>query len=1840
MTFEDILQRFRTESFTEREKGSKFEKLIRRWLLSDPKYSNMLEHVWLWNEFPAKDDFGGKDVGIDLVAQTDQGEYWAIQCKCYDENAVINKPAVDSFIATAHRTFKDVLTFQTRSFSNLIWVATTSHWGPNAEETLKNQTIPVTRINQYELKYSSVDWEKLVNGKSGKEVLLGAKQTMDHQKKAIDNAHKYYKDHDRGKLIMACGTGKTYTSLKIVENETEGNGLVLYMVPSIALLGQGLNNWMTDTSFPMKGVCVCSDSKSSKINNDDDETSIIDIPLPATTNIKTIAKQLLGYRKNSGLTVVFSTYQSIDVISEAQKKVLESTNGAFGQFDFIVCDEAHRTTGAKAKSKEESNFTKIHNNDFIKGKKRLYMTATPRYYNSSAKATAKEKELLLWSMDNPTFYGDEFYRIGFGEAVSLNLLTDYKVLVLTISEDDIPADMKEKLKAGKKEADGNEFNSELNFDDTSKLLGCINGLSKRIKGDNGITKKEDPGLMHRVVAFCSTIRKGKRNSGFSSMDFADEFPSVAKYYKEHELTEEEKKEVVDVEVKHIDGSMNAEIRSEAIDWLKAETGHPNECRVLSNVRCLSEGVDVPALDAVIFVTARDSQVDIVQSVGRVMRSFHKGQPDEKKYGYIIIPVVIPTDADPNLILNDNSNRFKVVWDILNALRAHDEEFNATVNKINLNKTKPSKITIAGIPRGQFGMRDGDTGSSLSNGEYENESIEQPSQEDVSKQLEIRFGEMQDAIYARMVEKVGDRLYWENWAAKVGDIAHKFINRINGLIQNGSNKKEFEKFLQGLQQNLNPSVDTGQAIEMLAQHLITRPVFDALFEDYEFVKNNPVSRSMEKMLEMLEGEAFEKDTEVLQSFYEDVRINVGEIDNLEGKQTIIKTLYEKFFKGAFPLTVEKLGIVYTPVECVDFILHSVNDILKKEFACCLSDENVHILDPFVGTGTFITRLMQSGLIKKEDLERKYLNEIHCNEIVLLAYYIADVNIESVFHEITHRKEYLPYDGICLTDTFQTTETPDNVLDKTWFPENATNVEKQRKAPIRVIIGNPPYSIGQKAANDNAQNQSYANLDSRIMKTYVKESAAGLNKSTYDLYIKAFRWASDKLNQNKDGGIIGFISNGAWIDGNANDGFRKCLEKEFSSIYVLNLRGNARTSGELRRKEGDGIFGIGSRTPIAITLLVKKLNQTVDNKAAIYYHDIGDYLTREQKLKMVKDFASIETNKFDWTPLYPNEHGDWISMRNEGFSELIPLAPEKKFDKQAKSLFVTFAIGLASNRDSWVYNFSKSEVENNMKRMIDFYNEQKEGYKIALLKDSSLTIENFIDTNQQKISWTVNLIKYLEKGLILKNNQCVRNSLYRPFCKSSLYFDNSFIERPGLSHKLFPTPDTENLVICLSGVGASKPFSTLISNCIPDLQLMFNGQCFPLYYYEKNEHKQLTLFDDENANDYIRHDGISDWILKEVRNRFGGTRKITKETIFYYVYGLLHSPEYRETFAADLKKSLPRIPIIDDIDAFLDFSFAGKALAELHLNYENVKPYEGVRVIDGAKSEPTGIDALYNSAAEAMATYTSNSDYQHYAVNKMRFPQKGRKDTLIYNDYIRIENIPAEAYEYIVNGKSAIEWLMERYAVTVDKASMIKNDPNDWSREHHKPRYILDLVLSVINVSVQTVALVKRLPKLHFEGSAVTIVTPGNINISEFGGIEKEEQETSFSSSSDTLYLPIKQVYFDEIIAGTKKIEYREIKTTTASKYLAVDAKGNVLCDPKNTVEGTVYFLNDYNNGKFPFVAKAIKRLKLVVGYNANRDEALVEVNDITFSAEDIRAGKFATWWTEFHLGKIIEVKRKR
>ncbi len=1625
VSFNDVLSKFRAEAFSERDKGFRFEKLMKKYLQIEPQYKNILKTVWLWNEFPFRNDFSGKDTGIDLVAQTVEGDYWAIQCKCFREDAYIDKSGVDSFLSTSSKSFMGE-DGKSKQFTQRLWISTTNHWNSEAEETIKNQNPPLHRISLTDLQNTSdyIDWDELVNGMETS-ALKEKKHPRDHQIQAINNFHEHFKNADRGKLIMACGTGKTYTSLKIAENETDGKGTILFLVPSIALLGQTLREWSAQAEKPIYPICICSDATVGQ--DEDDDISVVDLALPASTNVRSIVNQFEVAKKNQkGMIVVFSTYQSIDVISKAQAE-LNKRQKDNCIFDLIICDEAHRTTGIILKDKEkggydEKSFTKVHDNKWVEAKKRLYMTATPRLYKEDAKKKAEEGDAILCSMDDEAIYGQEVYRIGFGEAVDKRLLSDYKVLVLTLKEEQIPAAFRSIINSGKKD-------KEITTDDVSKLIGCINALSKRvIEADKEFNDDRAP--MRKAVAFCQSIKASKMITGMFN-EHKDT------YY--NSLPQEEREKLVGVEAKHIDGTMGASQRDELLTWLKDTPEDGKECHILTNVKCLSEGVDVPSLDAVMFLAARNSQVDVVQSVGRVMRT----APD-KKYGYIIIPVMIPEGIKPEEALEDNK-RYAVIWTVLNALRAHDDRFDAEINKINLNKKKGDRIKVIGV----------------GNGEDDGDGSGKPTSRDtqLERQLTLPLAELQElqnVIYAKMVQKVGSKRYWVQWAQDVAKIAQRYIVKINHLIETDTKSQEvFNKFLKGLRKNINPSVSKDEAIQMLAQHLITQPVFEALFENYSFVSNNPVSKSLQKMVDLLEKQAMDEEGEkTLHKFYESVKERVKGIDNADGRQKIIIELYDKFFKTAFPKVVEQLGIVYTPIEVVDFINNSVAQVLKKEFNRNLSDENIHILDPFTGTGTFITRLIQTGLIDKEALPRKYAKELHANEIVLLAYYIASINIENAYHDAVGMENgYKSFDGICLTDTFQLGETDEatNLFDE-MLPQNSERVMEQKKLPVRVIIGNPPYSIGQKSANDNAQNQSYPKLDRRVEETYAKYSNAALNKGLYDSYIKAFRWSSDRIDE-KNGGIIAFVSNGSWIDGQSMDGLRKAFEKEFNSIYVFNMRGNTRTSGETARKEGGQTFGSGCRTTVAITILVK--NPKVETeKATIYYTQVPDYQSREDKLALLAHYKDITNSRIQFKVLKPNEHGDWLNQRSDLFSSFIPVEPDKKFNLKSTSMFNLNVIGVATNRDAWVYNYSQRNLESNVRKMVDFYNEQRKGYQTALQKNNLLKVEDFIDIDPKKISWTRSLRNQVKNN---KENtyqsDVYYEGCYRPYCKQHLYYENSFIESPGLSKQLFPTSQHKNMCIAVSGIGAGKDFSTLIVNQVPCLDMVEKGQCFPLYYYEKNEGNIGTLFDD-GKDQYIRRDGITDFILEQCRTRYG--HKVSKEDIFYYVYGLLHSNDYRTQFAADLKKMLPRIPLVDIPNDFFEFSKAGRQLAELHLNYETVPAYPDVEVIGEEKG--------------------------NFHVDKITFAKKDGevdKTTLIYNSSIKITNIPLEAYDYVVNGKSAIEWIMDRYQVKVDKDSGIKNDPNDWGLEHNNPRYILDLILSVITVSMATNEIVKKLPKLDLK-----------------------------------------------------------------------------------------------------------------------------------------------------------------
>ncbi len=1658
MTFLEVLKDIKEHSFTQSYKGTRFEQLVANWFLSDPVYAPQVSRVWMWNDFPARKDFGtGHDVGVDLVILTSDGEYWSVQCKCYQDSSTITQPMVANFIATSAIEFSDPQDITIRHrFTKKLWVASGGRFNPQAKAFF--QKTDIRYIGFQQLMSSQVDWEQIYKGKSGAEARTLRKNPMKHQSMAIEKAREYFKTRNRGKLIMACGTGKTFTSLRLVEDQLSNKGLVLFLVPSISLLGQSLNAWFADSEKEMRAVCICSDaSASKKTYKDDDEEgdSVRDLAYPASTNAESAKDQLLSFRDHDGLVVVFSTYQSIEVVRRTQQLLLDETKSGYGEFDFIICDEAHRTaivqTDKDIRDNGLSPFARIHDANYILGKKRLYMTATPKLMGTNVKM---KNDVTYFSMDDQEKFGDIIHKVNFAYAVTNNLLTDYKVFIITVSESEVPAEVRKKVEDNDEKA--------IDYSTAQKLVGMMRGLSKIMVSEDKLQYEIDPRRMRRAMAFCQKI--GDIDVPESSKNIAHLLPELSKAYIQ-ELSDNNDPDldrIVEVDARHVDGSMNSLERQEKIEWLREDTDNDRECRVITNVRCLSEGVDVPALDAVLFLSPKNSPIEVVQTIGRVMRTFKKGTADEKKFGYILIPVVLPAGMTPEQALDDNK-AYKHVWDILQALRAHDDNFEAIINTI------PSSKIVIDRPRGNGCKYHKACKTKPAYPDcnyavcphYLNEPTPDGGNTTASEPTLFEDDDLRQKFYAKLVDKCGDRGYWGKWGESVGKTCKAFKARILRLIDEKEEVRDaFNEFVSILKCEINDSVDSIQTVEMIAQHLIMKPVFDAIFSDYNFATNNPISRGMEKMVEVFfVDHGFKKDVDQLEEFYEEVRSTCRSLDSLDSKQTIIKNLYERFFKGAFPEAVEELGIVYTPVQCVNFMIRSVNQILKSEFDTQLYDRGVKIIDPFTGTGTFVAQMLKyfSTVTDKDTLSYKYQHDIYCNEIVLLAYYIADVNIETVFNSILESKEYLPYNGISLADTFNIVRDSDKSkisgLEQKYFDGNKIKLLEQTDNNLTVIIGNPPYSV--------AKGVRHSEVEKSLDATYVKHTKATLKNSVYDSYIQAFRWASDRIVGNPKGGVVAFISNGGWLDGNAQDGMRKCLRDEFTDIYVFNLRGNQRTSGELSRKEGGKIFGGGCRAPIAITFLVRNPNKK--SPATIHYKDIGDYLTQKQKLEIIDKATTM--SKIDWQIIEPNEKEDWINQRDGVFDNLIILGDKK--DKTANCVFASeYSCGVKTNRDVWNYNFSASDLEKNQKRQIDFYNSEVDRY--IELGDKSIDVAKFVIKDDTKFHWDRPQIQTdIPKGTKYSfDKNKLRVAVYRPFVKINNYFAKELTNCQYQIPQLFPTPEQKNLVIGVNGIGSTKDFMPLITDCIPDLEYVSKSQCFPLYYYKeiKSENQMGTLFDDPDKVEYVRKDGISDWMLRQVKERYHVSPQstaINKEMIFYYVYGLLHSRDYRTRFADDLKKSLPRIPIVERVEDFKAFYEAGKKLADLHVNYESVAPCHLLEV-----------------------ECPDTNDYADFAVyDKMRFGKSGKQDdktTIILNDKVRIKNIPLRAYEYVVNGKSALEWVMERYQVKTDKDTHILNDCNAWALEHHKPRYILDLILSLVNVSLQTLEVIDGLPGLEFGG----------------------------------------------------------------------------------------------------------------------------------------------------------------
>ncbi|GAA9240221.1 DEAD/DEAH box helicase family protein [Helicobacter pylori] len=1550
-----------------------------------------------------------------MVVTTTSKEYIAVQCKYHQNNISLNDIA--TFLTQLQSGVQSVVG-KIRFKKGII--ISSSNLSSNAlkaiEEIRSNgMGIDIDEITEEDFIYSQIDWEKFDPTQTQGELpLCDKKKPRPHQIEAIKATKEYFSNpkNTRGKLIMACGTGKTYTSLKIME--TLEPKITLFLAPSIALLSQTFREYAQEKSDPFYASIVCSDDKvgKGKKNKNDDDTDDInfsELPNKPSTRIEDILSVCEKAQKENKRFIIFSTYQSALRIKEAQRMGL-------GEIDLIICDEAHRTVGAMYSSNERDDknaFTLCHSDGNIKAKKRLYMTATPKVYSESSKAKAKESDNAIYSMDDEGIFGEEIYTLNFTRAIALDLLTDYKVMILAVRKEDLSGVTNSvNKKISRLEAEGTKLDKLINNEFVCKIIGTHKGLAKKDlialddenKKDHDLQNKNDTTPSQRAISFCKSINTSK--------NIKDSFETIMECYDE-ELKKKSFKNLT-ISIDHIDGTMNCKVRLEKLEELNAFK--PNTCKVLSNARCLSEGVDVPALDSIVFFDGKSAMVDIIQAVGRVMR-----KAKHKKRGYIILPIALEESEIQNLDEAVNNTNFKNIWKVIKALRSHDPSL---VDEATFRE----KIKI-------FGSDDHNNDETNQDDEELQKDKTDKTEQDPKQAQKTLFDaillqDLANAVYNVMPTKLGDRNYWENFTKKTGNIARTLNNRLKDIFE--KNPEFFHGFLDSLKGNIHSNIKEDEALDMITSHIITKPIFDAIFGDN--IKN-PISKALDKMVEKLSTLGLQGETKDLKNLYESVKTEAMHAKSQKSQQELIKNLYNTFFKVAFRKQSEKLGIVYTPIEVVDFILRATNGILKKHFNTDFNDQNITIFDPFTGTGSFIARLLskENGLISDEALKEKFLNHCFAFDIVLLAYYIALINITQAAQ--SRDSSLKNFKNIALTDSLDFYEEKndkgvfDLFKDLEENKEIKSTIEKQN---IRVIIGNPPYSAGSKSENDNNQNLSHPKLEKRVYEKYGKNSTAKVGVTTRDTLIQSIYMASELL---KDKGVLGFVVNGGFIDSKSGDGFRKCVAKEFAHLYVLNLRGNARTSGEERKKEGDGIFDSGSRATIAIVFFVK---DTRVKDSAIHYYDIGDYLKREDKLNRLANFTDLDAIKFE--TIIPNDKGDWINQRNDGFEKLIPL----KRDKNSKSVFDINSGGVASGRDPWVYNFSPNALMQNVQKCMDTYNADlkrfnmhfreafksrtkgvKSGQLHKQLNDSEIT------TDKTKIAWVQNLKNQLIKGKKLDDfsQEKISVSLYRPFNKQYFYYERELSWSFYNMKKIFPDKDAQNVVIN-TGVGNGKNFSALVSDCISSLDLISHNQAYPLYYY------------DDLGN---RHYAISGYALNLFRKHYEDNL-IAEEEIFYYIYAILHHKGYLEKYKNSLTKEAPRIALSED---FKELSILGKELAKLHLNYESGEMHTSVEYT-----------TLMNAEIEG-----------YYDVEKMT--KKG--DSIIYNQNIIITKIPKKAFEYVVNGKSAIDWVIERYQKTMDKDSLIENNPNHYA----DGQYIFELLCRVIKLSEKSVDLIEKISEKRFE-----------------------------------------------------------------------------------------------------------------------------------------------------------------
>ena len=1335
---------------------------------------------WLTEIKRWHDMYQETDTGIDIVAKDRDGELVGIQCKCWGDNQTLSMQKLGTMFVTA----------KAKKIDKLIVVFTGESLTEHAQTRCEESGVQV--IMRSDLSRYKFNWNTAVKKQRHEPLSL-----KPHQAEAVSKTVTKFKDADRGQLIMACGTGKTLTSLHIAEKTAGRGGLVLYLVPSISLIPQAMREWAENRSMPHRYIAVCSD----KTAGNDEEGSITEIPITPSTNVKDLQKEYARLDRKNTMSVVFSTYNSVAVASEA---LLKHDKNAM--FDLILFDEAHKTTGVEKIT--ESYYQLAHNNlvsgkDGVPAKKRLYMTATPRVYKR--KPTAKkmkngrrvESELKVYSMDSTSTYGDEFYRLDFSDAVKRGLLSTYKIIMRKVDKGDMYGKF---IESGQDTRDKDDKDyGDLDLDYMAKLGGILKAITYPDDSPDA-----PPKPLQRVMVFHNQIKKSKMFAAHGLNQDVDKKPlKVDKTTRmglsfdnlsKRLLATDSKLAGYVTHTRHVDGTTNSRNRGERIDWLRKSDTKPTEIRILSNARCLQEGVDVPALDAVAFMDPKKSPIDIIQSIGRVMR---KG--NGKNIGYVIIPIPVLEGDNPKSVL-DRNKKYEQVNGIIQAILAHDDKLRAILNNQMLShsssskKRKPADVQEI-TPQLQ---------------EWLEQTIVGDIDDELLEEIKIILLELGDSgRYKKVGAELGEQsVIIEEMLKQQIKIQPKTAKIIGDLHKN-------------LQSVVGSTITLIETVKALAQHAVMNRVFVTLFPGYE----NPVASAFNKVLDKID---IRHQLKSLENYYQVIAYDIEQFETPEQKQEFIRIIYDSFFRGADKKASIKHGIVYTPIEIVDFIINSVQHVLQTEFGKSFDDRCVKILDPFTGTGTFITRLLESGMISQDNLYAKYKNDIYANEIMLPAYYVAMANIETSYQKMKGSKDkmgkYVPFDGISYMDTFD--QHPLYRLEKRYrekqlqltdlnLKEAQARTRRQGMDAINVIFGNPPYMGGQETADQDNAATRHTILENRIKNTYTsKAREIGFNGAILkpnNAYFKALRWASDRI---ENSGIIGFITPSAYITGNSEVGVRTCVQQEFTDVWVFNLLGQKGMKGHGRNIfEYPGSNEGGTTVGVAIIILVK--NQKKRNNK-IYYYQLPELEYQgEQKRSCVQKLKSIENIK--WKLIKPDKHNDWLNQRgdtSEQFEAYTPMgSKESRRGNTNKSIFKTYSNGIKTNRDAWVYNSINVELKNNIKKTIEYCNKQN-------WKDADK-----FEKNEKNIAWTIRLsenLKHLEKPLKFDKTK-VRTALYRPFIKQYLYFDKLWNEVQYHIPSFFPNLNVENSIIMIPD--KTTKFSTMITDTTPDLEVIHHGQCFP-------------------------------------------------------------------------------------------------------------------------------------------------------------------------------------------------------------------------------------------------------------------------------------------------------------------------------------------------------------------------------------------------------------------------------